>query len=190
MPRLALPIWGMLTVLSVCIGDERTASAQMEFELPPINYAHGPTNDPVTRLQQEIDAGQVKLRFDAKNGYLPAVLQLLGVPDSSQMLVASQTSFQLRKISPQRPRAIYFNDSVYVGWVQFGDVMELSSVDPRQGAIFYTLEQKETNRPRFVRDQGQCLICHASSRTQSVPGHLVRSVFADRAGVPLLGSGT
>ncbi len=184
MPTHTLLIWAMLSVLSL------TAYGQMEFESPPIDYAHAPTNDPVTRLQKQIDAGQVKLHFDEKHGYLPAVLEQLGILGSSQMLVASQTSFQLRKISPQRPRAIYFNDDVYVGWVQFGDVMELSSVDPRQGAVFYTLEQSETARPKFVRDQGQCLICHASSRTQNVPGHLVRSVFADRGGVPLLGSGT
>jgi len=37
--------------------------------------------------------------------------------------VFSQTSFQLRKISPQRPRAIYFNDDVYVGWVRGGGVV-------------------------------------------------------------------
>ena len=166
------------------------AYGQNDFEAPPIDYAHAPTTDPVAQLQKRIDSGEVKLQFDEQRGYLPSVLSELGVATSSQMLVASQTSFQLRKISPQRPRAIYFNDDVYVGWVQFGDVMELSSVDPKQGAIFYTLEQQETARPKFVRDQGQCLTCHASSRTQNVPGHLVRSVFADRSGVPLLGSGT
>jgi hypothetical protein len=106
------------------------------------------------------------------------------------MLVFSKTSFQLRKISPQRPRAIYFNDNVYVGWVQNGDVVEISAVDPQLGGVYYTLSQEPAETPRFVRDRGQCLTCHASSRTQGVPGHLVRSVFSDRSGQPMLGSGT
>jgi hypothetical protein len=134
---------------------------QLPFESAPIDYEHAPTNDPVTRLQQQIATGKVKLNFDEKHGYLPAVLRELGVPLSSQMLVFSQTSFQLRKISPDRPRAIYFNDDVYLGYVQFGDVMEISTVDPNLGAVFYTLEQKQTDKPQFVRDKGQCISCHA-----------------------------
>jgi hypothetical protein len=167
-----------------------TAGADVPFESAPIDYEHAPTSDPVSRLQKRMDAGEVKLTYDEERGYLPSVLEQLGVPKSSQMLVFSQTSFQLRKISSERPRAIYFNDHAYVGWVQFGDVVEVSSVDPSLGAVFYTLDQRPTGRPKFVRDKGQCLTCHASSRTQGVPGHLVRSVFADRGGVPLLGSGT
>lgn len=185
-----LPLPSTLLFCALLSALSLVSYGQMEFEAPPIDYAHAPTNDPVRQLQKKIDAGDVQLQFDEKFGYLPAVLDALGISKSSQMLVGSQTSFQLRKISPQRPRAIYFNDETYVGWVQYGDVMELSAVDPRQGAIFYTLEQTKSERPKFVRDQGQCLICHASSRTQDVPGHLVRSVFADRAGVPQLGSGT
>jgi hypothetical protein len=166
-----------------------SAQAQIEFERAPIDY-HGATNDPVAKLQSRLDAGEAALDYDDEHGYLPAVLRLLDIPESSQMLVASKTSFQLRRISPQRPRAVYFNDENYVGWVQQGDVVELSSVDPQQGAIFYTLSQEQTDTPRFVRDKGQCLTCHASSRTQGVPGHLVRSVYLDRDGQPQLGSGT
>lgn len=164
--------------------------AQMEFESPPIDYHAQATADPVAKLQAKIDAGEVTLRFSAEQGYLPAVLEQLGIHIDSQVLVFSQTSFQLRKISPDRPRAVYFNDDNYIGWCQFGDVVEVSSVDPQLGAVFYTLAQEETDKPKFVRDKGQCLTCHASSRTQGVPGHLVRSVFPDRGGVPLLGSGT
>lgn len=184
MPKYSCLLWIALTLLPLC------ALAQIPFEVPPIDYAHAPTSDPIVRLQRQVDAGQTKLKFDEEHGYLRSVLEQLNIPVSSQMLVFSQTSFQLRKISPQRPRAIYFNDDTYIGWVQFGDVMEASSVDPEQGAIFYTLEQRTAAKPKFVRDQGQCLTCHASSRTQGVPGHLVRSVFSDRGGVPLLGSGT
>jgi hypothetical protein len=52
------------------------------------------------------------------------------------MLVFSKTSFQGPKISPKKPRGLYFNDHVAVGFVQDGDVIELISVDPMQGVMF------------------------------------------------------
>lgn len=166
------------------------AAAQIEFESEPVNYNTAVTNDPVVKLQKLLDSGELTLKYDEHYGYLPSVLDALNVPKSSQMLVFSQTSFQLRRIAPSHPRAIYFGDDTYVGWVQDGDVLEMSTVDPQQGAIFYTLDQTEASKPRFIRDRGQCITCHASSRTQAVPGHLVRSVFPDDNGRPLLGSGT
>ena len=78
----------------------------------------------------------------------------------------------------------------YVGWVQNGDVIEISTVDQNLGAVFYTVSTEKAERPRFVRDQGQCMTCHASSRTAGVPGHLMRSVFVDLTGQPHYGSGT
>ncbi len=185
--RRALPGIALGLLLVIASGP---VAAQLQFEAPPISYGTAPFNDRITRLQQQVDAGEVRLEFDSKLGYLPAVLKALEIPASSQMLVFSQTSFQLRKISPSRPRAVYFSDDTYVGWVQFGDVVELSTVDPQQGAVFYTLDQEPVDRPVFVRDRGQCLTCHASSRTQGVPGHLVRSVYPDASGRPQLGSGT
>jgi len=173
----------------VAFTSERVA-AQIEFEAEPVNYNTAQTNDPVVKLQKLLDSGELKLMHDEHYGYLPSVLDALNVPKSSQMLVFSQTSFQLRRIAPSHPRAVYFGDDTYVGWVQDGDVLEMSTVDPQQGAIFYTLDQTEASKPRFIRDRGQCITCHASSRTQAVPGHLVRSVFPDDNGRPLLGSGT
>jgi hypothetical protein len=166
------------------------ALAQLEFEREPILYQSHPPHDPIARLNEQLKTGELGLEYDEKHGYLPALLKHLDVPESSQMLVFSKTSFQLRRISRRRPRALYFNDDVYIGYVQEGDVLEISSVDPQQGAIFYTLSQEQTAQPAFTRDRGQCLICHASSRTQNVPGHLVRSVFPDEGGQPQFGSGT
>lgn len=166
------------------------AVAQMGFEEEPINYNTAEVHDPIARLQAAIDTDEVVLKFDDEHGYLPALLEQLHVPESSQTLVFSKTSFQLRRISPHRPRALYFNDEVYLGWVQDGDVVEIMSVDPKLGTVFYTLDQTFSEKPKFIRDRGQCLICHASSRTNNVPGPLVRSVFSDRGGQPILGSGT
>ena len=166
------------------------AAAQLQFESEPINYQDAPVHDRIAQLQQKVDKGEIQLSYEGRRGYLRDVLRLLEVPPSSQALVFSQTSFQLRKISPHRPRAVYFNDDTYVGWVQGGDVIEFAAVDPQQGAIFYTLDQQRVSQPKFLRDRGQCMTCHASSRTQGVPGLLIRSVYADVDGRPQLGSGT
>lgn len=182
------------TVLSafviLAVGACRVASAQLEFEGAPINYESAPVDDPISRLQQKLDAGQAKLTWDGRHGWLPSVLEQLKIPQSSQLLVFSKTSLQLRRIMPSRPRALYFSDDTYIGWVQRSDVLEISTVDPKQGAIFYTLKQQIDESPTFTRDRGQCLICHASSRTKGVPGHLVRSVYPSRDGQPHFGLGT
>lgn len=181
---------GTSIVLCALACGPESAWAQLAFESPPIDYTKTATSDRVARLQEAMDRGDVKLRYDEAHGYLRSVLERLEVPISSQMLVFSKTSFQQRLISPARPRALYFNDDVHIGWVQGGEVIEVSAADPRQGAIFYTLRQEPGGEPRFVRDRGQCLTCHASSRTADVPGHLVRSVYPDRSGMPHFGSGT
>lgn len=166
------------------------ADAQIEFEDDPINYDTAPTTNPVSRLQEALDSGEALLEHDAERDYLPSLLNLLKIDPASQVLVHSKTSFQLHRISPQKPRALYFNDEAYVGWVQGGDVVEVMAMDPKQGMMFYTLSTEKKDVPQFQRDQGQCLTCHASSRTQGVPGGLVRSLFVESSGQPRFGSGT
>ncbi len=185
------PLLSLTLVAWSCMHVIAPAEAQMAaFEQQPIDYLNAPVSDPVAKLAEKVRSGETQLIFDDEHGYLPSVLSALEVPVSSQTLVFSKTSLQLHRISPRRPRAVYFNDDVYVGWCQNGDVLELAATDPQQGAIFYTLAQAKDEEPQFVRDRGQCLTCHASSRTQDVPGYLVRSVVVDGAGHPLLGSGT
>lgn len=140
-------------------------------------------NDPVAKLQRDLASGKRTLKRDPKTGYLKPVLEALGVPVSSQTLVFSKTSFQLQRISPDNPRALYFNDDVYVGYVPGGDVVELSAVDPEKGGIFYSLSQTDSKKPQIVR-RDECLQCHASPRTLGVPGHIVRSVYPLQEGFP------
>ncbi|MBM4000733.1 MAG: hypothetical protein FJ297_14545 [Planctomycetes bacterium] len=166
------------------------AGAQANFEDEPIGYSKRELADRVTRLRADLDANRARLAHDPKWGYLPALLQALDMPVESQTLVFSKTSFQLRRISPANPRAVYFGDDVYVGYVQGGDVLEVSSVDPHLGGVFFTLGQDADGPPRFERRTHECLQCHASSLTDNVPGHLVRSVFSDRQGYPILRAGT
>jgi hypothetical protein len=63
-------------------------------------------------------------------------------------------------------------------------------MDTQLGAVFYSLDQKPADRPRFVRQNDTCLICHASSQNQGLPGNLVRSVYPDALGLPILSAGT
>ena len=109
----------------------------MPFSEEPINYRSETLTDPVALLQKKIDRGEVKLDYEPKHGYLKSVLEKLAIPVDSQTLVFSKTSFQYKKISPEEPRALYFNDDVYIGQVHDGKVIEVVSFDPVQGAIFY-----------------------------------------------------
>ena len=164
--------------------------AGQDFEREPINYGTASEDNPVSQLQARLDSGETKLTFDDRVGYLKAVLHELGVSESSQMLVFSKTSLQRHRIAPNTPRAIYFNDDLYVGFCQHGDVAEFSAVDPQLGTVFYTLDQEQTDKPRFTRQNDNCLLCHASTQTRSIPGHLVRSVYVDQAGFPVFAMGT
>jgi hypothetical protein len=160
------------------------AQQEQMYESPAIGYDNAGKNDPVARLAQRLERGEVKLEYNEVDGYLSSMLKLLNVPVSSQGLVFSKTSFQLFRISPKNPRAIYFNDDVYVGWVRGGDFVEMSAADPNLGGVFYMLEQTKTDKPRIIRNN-ECLQCHASGTTRNVPGHIVRSVFPDERGYPI-----
>jgi hypothetical protein len=189
--RNRFPLGLVIASPTVLVLPAAANSQHDEYEGPPINYSTTEVHDPVAKLARKVETGELKLAFDEKGqGYLPAVLKALDVPVSSQTLVFSKTSMQRSRISPRRPRAIYFNDDVYVGFCQYGRVLEFAATDPKQGATFYTLEQSRETKPQFIRDQGQCLTCHLSRRTQDVPGYLIRSVFANAGGMPEFGSGT
>lgn len=154
------------------------------FDHAAIQYPTAATNDAITRLQQKIDSGAVKLDFDAQFGYLPSLLKNLGINTDSQMLVFSKTSFQAPKISPRHPRALYFNDDVAVGYVPDGDVFEFIGLDAKQGAVFYTLERDKTDKPSFLRRTDQCIACHLIPNTLNVPGLLATSVIPAPDGSP------
>jgi len=139
--------------------------------------------DPVAELALRLEAGEVALSHDSAQGYLASLLEALEIPVSSQGLVFSRTSLQTDRIAPWSPRAIYFNDDVYVGFVQESPILEIASIDPDDGAVFYTLSQDETQPPTFVRETTTCLMCHDSrSVTGGVPGVMVRSTLTDRLG--------
>lgn len=161
-----------------------------DIEAAPINYSQAKATNLITQLEDKILSGKITLNFEPGFGYLNSLTKALEVPLSSQMLVFSKTSLQRNRIAPQSPRAVYFNDEIYVGFCQGGEVMEISVPDPQLGTAFYTLEQVRQKKPRFQRHNDTCLICHGSSATQGYPGHLARSVYPDREGQPLFHLGS
>jgi hypothetical protein len=176
---MRLTLASILFVFMIPVLGWATLQSPSDFEHGVIQYATTKPSDPVARLQDRLDAGEVKLDFDPAWGYLPAVLDQLHIPRSSQTLVFSKTSLQLLLISPQTPRALYFNDDVYIGGVRGGPIMEIASVDPKLGTVFYTLSQKEDSHPQFEREFFACLLCHDSATTSGVPGLTMSSVLSN-----------
>lgn len=184
-----LQAWPLLLLAMWATGAIEPIAAQ-DFEREPVNYLTAPEDNVISRLQSRLESGATKLEPDDRVGYLKAVIQELQVPLSSQTLVFSKTSLQRSRIAPRTPRALYFTDEVYVGYCQNGEVVELSAVDPNLGAVFYTLDQERADPPKITRHNDNCLICHGSSNTRGVPGHLIRSVYVDAGGMPVLSMGT
>lgn len=149
----------------------------------PINYRSEDLSDPIAKLQKRLESGEVTLTYEEGHGYLRSVLKALHVPIESQTLVFSKTSFQYPKISPEKPRALYYNDDVYVGQVHDGKSLEFVSFDAVQGAIFYVMDEHRTSQPRFERSELDCVQCHVASSTHGVPGVMLRSVFTSPSGV-------
>jgi len=147
---------------------------------PAIEYTTRPVDDAVARLNRRIDQG-LALTYEPQHGYLPALLAALNIPVESQIATFAKASFQQHLIGPNNARAIYFNDSVVVGWVRGAAMLEVASEDPRQGTIFYALSQRPGGRAKLVR-RDDCLTCHESYDTLGVPGMLLRSVYPDRGG--------
>jgi len=149
---------------------------------PAIDYDKQPTHDLVAELKQRIEEGAANMPFDETTGYLRPVLEALHVPIESQMLVISKTGIQALYTEPSNPRAIYFNDAVTVGFIRGAPLLELAVQDPRQGVVFYTIDQKPQERPVVDRRSG-CFTCHTVFSTLSVPGLLMRSVLVSREGL-------
>ncbi len=178
----------ILLPVAAALASGLSSSWMVPLDHDAIRYTKGPVNDPVARLQQRIDSGAVKLRYEDEFGYLRSVLKELDIPLSSQVLVFSKTSFQAPRIAPRTPRALYFRDNIAVGFVRTGDVLEFAALDPNQGVMFYTLDQGRTTHPQFDR-RDVCLQCHQSSATMGVPGLVVRSIIPDRTGTPVMSLG-
>jgi hypothetical protein len=186
MTRKALVIFTVLIWAAVVVSAQ-LADAVIEPAHPAISYG-GPATDRVEELNRRLMAGDARLDFEARAGYLRGLLTALDIPVESQIALFSGTSLQARLISARNPRTIFFNDSISVAWIA-GGFIEVASHDPRQGAVFYLLPQQAASTPQLFRDT-RCLACHYSFATLGVPGFLVRSIPSGRDGsiLPWLGN--
>lgn len=160
-----------------------------DYEQPPISYSATTPQDAVTRLQHRLSSGA--LAFPGEDHVvLQAVLRELKVPVESQIVVFSKTSLQRGRITPGRPRALYFSDTAYVGWVP-GGLIEVTTIDLQVGPVFYSFDPGETRvaARAFVRNS-DCLRCHGGTFVRGVPGVFARSVVPSDTGEPLFRYGS
>lgn len=149
------------------------------FELGPIHYSETKADNAVTLLatDKSVQNSGDDLAF------LEAVLKKLEIEVSSQTLVFSKTSVQKSLISAQNPRALYFSNNAYVGYVP-GGIIEIIVHDPDLGLVFYTAKKRQVGAGIVVERERSCLNCHVSARTQDVPGLFARSLATDADGNP------
>ncbi|RCS40775.1 hypothetical protein DTL42_25780 [Bremerella cremea] len=179
---------GWLSLVVVCLVVRGSFAAPLDYEEAPIHYSQATPETAISRLQTELESGQRQLISSGDQGYLRAVLQELEVPESSQMLTFLKSSMQRPLIEPQNPRALYFGDDAYVGYVP-GGILELIVPDPRLGLVFYTMEA-HNGQPMIQHQVARCMTCHASSRTKRIPGLQARSMFTDPTGQPVISAGS
>ncbi len=178
---LGLPLAALLVGPTVGWTQSKVQQVRSKVQQERERYRTTQDRNPVTELFAKVDSGDVVLEYDDHFGYLRSLLRELDIPESSQSLVFSKTSLQMRRISPQNPRAIYFNDEVYVGWVRGSSLLEISTTDPELGAAFYTFRMVP-RRISLRRETDRCLACHKIPMTQNVPGHAVRSLLTRETG--------
>lgn len=170
----------LLALIGIAVLDAGGVSAQytadIDIDQAPFHYLQTPDNNRVSRMIEKVQAKEIELEYSSERGYLESLLAALEIPASSQTLVFSKTSKQVRYISRRNPRAIYFNDDTYLGWINGSSLVEISTYDPQLGAAFYTVDMAPW-RAKIERAGYNCLACHVTSMTRGVPGHTVRSVL-------------
>jgi hypothetical protein len=188
-PDRTLRLTAGLAVFCMAWAGPGRAQGNPDYEQPPIAYSATTAADALTKIQRRIESGEIALAGSEKRA-VQTLLEALHVPVESQMLVFSKTSLQRGRIRPERPRALYFSDSVYVGWVP-GGLIEVTTIDPQLGPVFYSLDVSAGpgGKPKIERDT-DCLRCHGGNFIREIPGVFARSVFPDAGGEPLLRHGT
>ncbi len=192
-PSAALWVGWVLLVCPAKVQADPPRAIALTDPLPygtdTIDYFNEDTADVLALWRQTVDLDTDPLKTHPSRGYLDGLLAALDIPISSQMLVFTKTALNPRLISPQTPRAIYFNDDVSIGWVPGAESLEIAAVDPERGVIFSTLAQPhaEVERSLVFRREQRCLACHAGSATLKVPGGVIKSFHPDKNGKPIQG---
>ncbi len=185
----------LLTALSFLLVSAMTsvstsAAAQAEetkilFREAPHRYLEREPEDRFAKLRKEIEGGRTKLDTTDDKAFVASLLKALDIPESSQLLVFSASSLQSEIINPRNPRALYFNEDTYFGYVPGGRV-EIMGMDPEYGAMFYVFDQLNPGGrvPAVVRSE-KCFNCHAGNATKRVPGLIAESLLPMASGASL-----
>ena len=185
--RAAMPkVFALLALVACTCGSTMAEDAvRHRFSEAPHNYWTREPQDAFSKVMARIESGELKLDTTSEKTQLTSLLQALGVPASSQLLVYSATSFQGGLIRPANPRALYFNEEVYVGFVP-GGRFEVAAIDPDLGPVFRIFRPSQAGRPEVTRTE-RCMNCHAGRTSQQVPGLVVESVICTNTGASLDG---
>jgi hypothetical protein len=205
---LPLLVIAALSTPTIAQVDNDATEPRITNSLPyrqqPADYFGSQTNDRMRQTIDRFEKSGKRITSNGTGGYLKSLLKALDIPVESQLLVYSKTARNPQLVSPSNPRAVYFNDDTYVGWVPGASTIEIVSLDPGKGAIFYTVRQPtsvtdstidshtstqavSSAAAANIRRETRCLTCHVSSRTFQVPGVLVGSYLTDETGKPVSG---
>lgn len=146
------------------------------FGEPPHLYWQARPRDAFSKWLEHVRSGELLPGGVDGRTQLRVLLKRLDVPESSQLLAYSATSLQSGLILPSNPRAVYFSEEVYVGFVP-GGRLEVAAIDPVLGPVFYLVRIDAAGRAEATRSE-RCMNCHAGRASQGVPGLVAESVIA------------
>ncbi len=151
------------------------------FEKAPHDYWKRPLTDPFSVWLQKVAAGEEKVPGGDEIAVMREFLRIFKVPVTSQMLVYSATSRQ-GIISPHRPRALYFAEELYIGYVPGGRI-EVASIDPAVGPVFHIFDFPGGERASLRADRSsKCMECHGGFDNHELPKLVIDSVIVNRQG--------
>src|SRR4051812_26590205 len=148
------------TALGSTAAEPPRSNLRYDVDYPDLGYSTAPADNAISRLQARLDAGTLALAEHPVRGYLDDLLKALDIDVSSQVLIYSKTSLQTDLIDVETPRAVYFNDHTYIGYVHATKLIEITTVDPKLGVLFYALPIHTAKPASFSREAGRCLSCH------------------------------
>jgi hypothetical protein len=157
------------------LGSALASEWEPDLDSEPHRYFQRTAVDRFSRRIPELAAGGLPLDRSSERAFLKSLLRALDIPESSQLLVFSNTSLQLSLINPDNPRALYFSDDLYLGYVPGGKI-EVATIDAELGAVFYIFDIPRSDSRVVVERARRCMNCHANEDTLKVPGLSVKSV--------------
>ncbi len=180
---LGIPCAGILAASAFLGVAATTRAAEWEPDLGSAvhRYFERTPRDRFSRRITDLAEGRIPLDRSGERAFLRSLLRALEIPESSQLLVFSNTSLQLSLIHPGNPRALYFSDDLYLGYVPGGKI-EVATIDAELGAVFYIFDIPRDGSRVVVERARRCMNCHANEDTLRVPGLSVKSVAPNPGG--------